>query len=56
MIIIGTTFLQAIVAGGLGTLAWWVVKRLGGPDWLALWSALTIALFVMVASPVIRVG
>lgn len=53
--IIGSTLLMALVAGGVGTLAHWIVLRLGGPVWLALWLALTLALFVMATGP-IRIG
>lgn len=56
MIIIGATLVQAIIAGGLGTLAWWIVGRLGGTAWLALWAGLTIAIFIALAAPVIRLG
>ncbi len=50
--IIGSTLLLAIAAGGLGTLARWVVARLGGPDWLSFWVGLSIGLFVFATGPV----
>jgi hypothetical protein len=53
--IIGATLLLALVAAGLGTLLRWIVGRLGGPEWLAFWLGLTLALFVMASGP-IRIG
>lgn len=50
--IIGTTLLLAIAAAGLGTLTRWVVGRLGGPEWLAFWIGLAVALFVFATGPV----
>ncbi len=37
------------------TLLRWVILRLGGPDWVAFWAGLTLALFVMASGP-IRIG
>jgi len=53
--VIGATLLLALVAAGLGTLLRWVILRLGGPEWLAFWLALTLALFVMATGP-IKIG
>lgn len=50
--VLGSTLLLAIVAAGLGTLARWVVERLGGPEWAAFWVGLTIALFIMATGPI----
>lgn len=53
--VIGATLLLALVAGGIGAFFHWLVLRLSGPAWLALWLGLTAALFVMATGP-IRVG
>jgi hypothetical protein len=47
--------LLALVAAGLGTLLRWVVLRLAGPEWLAFWLGLTLALFIMASGP-IKIG
>lgn len=50
--VLGSTLLMAVVAGGLGSLTFEVVGRLGGPAWLARWLAYTIALFVFATGPI----
>lgn len=50
--IIGSTLLLALVAAGLGTLVRWITGRLGGPEWLAFWLGLAVALFIMATGPV----
>jgi hypothetical protein len=50
--VIGSTLLMALVAGGLGALTFEIVGRLGGPSWLARWLAYTIALFIFATGPI----
>lgn len=41
-------FVAALIAGGLGSLTYSILAQwLKAPGWVALWGALTIALFVM---------
>lgn len=53
--VIGATLLLALGAGALGALVWWIVGRLGGPGWLALWAGLTVCGFILLSGP-IKIG
>ena len=44
----------AAIAALLATIVWWLAKRLGAPDWLALFLLGFILVLVILAGPLVR--
>lgn len=51
---VGPATIQGIIAAALATLVWWVVGRLGGPAWLAMFLFGVVLAVCILVGPLVR--